>query len=233
MRACILLVTVLFTIAGKNFAATTIDTNVQNKNVERIIDLTTQLVRIQHKITVENTAKKDVTTYAFVIPNEIIDNLSYISVKDSAKKELKTVEEKTNEGQQYIITLANLSPNPILHIETIYTKSLTPHPTQIGQSERQLVRYFGNAHFFSPYKTGAQKTTVQLASKNVESFTAVKPSAQSESTLTYGPYESVAGILIFNQLNRNFDIYLLNSIYHLKPGPSRILLCIMKIIHHS
>lgn len=189
-----MLVTVLFTIAGKNFAATAIDTSVQNKNVERIIDLTTQLVRIQHKITVENIAKKDVGTYTFVVPSEIIDNLAYISVKDAAKKELKTVEEKTNEGLQYVITLANPSANPVLHVETIYTKSLTPHPTHIGQSERQLVRYFGSAHFYSPYKTATQKTTVQLSSKNVENFTAVKPSAQSESTLTYGPYESVAGI---------------------------------------
>lgn len=192
MRCSILLFTILFTITGKNFAATTISAAIQNKNVERTIDLTTQLVRIQHRISIENTDKKDINTYVFVVPNENAEQLSYISVKDSSKKELKTVDEKTPEGVRYTVTLQTPSPNPVLYVETVYTKSLIPHPAEIVQSDRQLVRYFGNAHFYSPYKTLSQKTTVQLASKHVESYTTVKPSSQSESTISYGPYENVA-----------------------------------------
>lgn len=192
MKCCILLFAVFFTIAGKNFAATTIDSAIQNKHVEQTIDLTTQLVRIQLKITVENTDKKDVSSYVFVVPAEKSEQLSYISFKDSAKKELKTVEEKSTEGTRYTVTLLSPSANPVLYVETVYTKSLIPHPTHIAQTDRQLVRYFGSAHFYSPYKTVSQKTTVQLASKNVESFTTVKPSSQSESTIIYGPYDNVA-----------------------------------------
>lgn len=194
MRSQTLLVTVLFAIIGANFAATSIDVTIQNKNVERTIDLTTQLVRIQHKITLESTSKKDVSSYVFVVPANVADSLSYLSVKDALKKELKTTEEKSTEGTRYTITLTQPSANPVLYVETIYTKSLIPHPAQITQVERQLVRYFGSAYFYSAYKTVSQKTTVQLATKNVESFTPVKPSVQADATITYGPYENTPGM---------------------------------------
>ena len=44
----------------------------------------------------------------------------------------------------------------------------------------------------SPYKIGTQTTKVLLSSSNVESFTKVKPSSQSDTTITYGPYENIA-----------------------------------------
>lgn len=200
MRCCLVIFAVLLTIAGKNFAATTINPAVQNKNVERTIDLTTQLVRVQHKISVETTDKKEISSYVFVVPAEDLEKLAYVSVKDAAKKELKTVEEKSTEGTRYTITLLASSANPVLYVETVYTKSLIPHPTQIAQTDRQLVRYFGSAHFYSPYKTVSQKTVAQLASKNVESFTTVKPSSQSESTVTYGPYDNVARKSIYRTI---------------------------------
>lgn len=184
-----------FSVLAHSSSAIKIDNNIQNKNVERTIDLTTQLVEIQYKITLENKAKSDLNgaTYTFVVPAEQRKRLAYISIKDALKKELKSTEEKIAEGAAYTVTLTSTSPTPVLHVETIFTKSLEPYPTEIQQNERQLVRYFGNAYFYSPYKTLTQKTTVQLASKSVESYTTVKPSSQSESTITYGPYENVAG----------------------------------------
>lgn len=174
-------------------AGVQIDSNIQNKNVERTIDLTTQLVKIQHKITLEHRTKKEFssTPYQFVIPNDERDKLSHITIRDALKKELKSTEQKTADGSLYTIAVTSSSPTPVLHIEVVYSKSLHPYPTHITQNERQLVRYFGNAYFYSPYKTVTQKTTVQLASKSVESFTTVKPSAQTDGTLTYGPYENI------------------------------------------
>lgn len=183
--------TILFSVVALSLAAVQIDKNLQNKNVERSIDLTTQLVKIQYKITVENLNKKDLVgvSYTFVVPTDHREQLSYISIKDALKKELKPIEEKISEGVAFTVLLTG----PVLHIEIVLTSSLEPYPTHITQSERQLVRYFGNAYFYSPYKTVAQKTTVRLASKNVESYTTVKPSAQLDKILTYGPYENVAG----------------------------------------
>lgn len=176
-------------------AAVQIDSNIQNKNVERSIDLTTQLVKIQHKITLEHKEKKEFSgiPYTFVVPAKEREHLSYISIRDALKKELKPIEEKISKGSAFTVILTSSSPTPVIHIETVFTKSLQPYPTHITQNDRQFVRYFGNAYFYSPYKTITQKTSIQLASKSIESYTIVKPSSQSENTIIYGPYDNVAG----------------------------------------
>lgn len=169
-----------------------IDVEIQNKNVDRTIDLTSQLVKISYKITLEHSAKKNINSYSFVVPTSDRSALAYISIRDSSKKELKSTEENSPTGAVFLVTLPANAPTQILLVETVFTKSLIPHPTEIQQSDRQLVRYFGNAYFYSPFKTLSQKTTVQLSSKNVESYTTVKPSSQSDATITYGPYENIA-----------------------------------------
>lgn len=170
-----------------------IDVNIQNKNVERTIDLTTQLVKIQHKITLEHRTKHPFssTAYVFAVPKDDRAGLAHLTARDGSKKELKTTEEKTADGSLFTVLVTSSSPTPVVHIETVYSKSLQPYPTQITQNERQLVRYFGSAYFYSPHKTISQKTTIQLASKSVESYTTVKPSSQVDGTITYGPYENI------------------------------------------
>lgn len=169
-----------------------IDVEIQNKNVERTIDLTSQLVKISYKITLEHSAKKNINSYSFLVPTNDRNALAYISIRDSAKKEIKPTEETSSNGALFLVNLPANAPTQILFVETVFTKSLLPYPTEIQQSDRQLVRYFGNAYFYSPFKTLSQKTTIQLSSKNVESYTTVKPSSQSDSTITYGPYENIA-----------------------------------------
>lgn len=77
-------------------------------------------------------------------------------------------------------------------VGTVFTHHLAPHPSEITQKEKQLVQYRGNAYLYSPYKVTAQTTKILLSSSSVESFTKVKPSSQSDSTITYGPYENIA-----------------------------------------
>ena len=159
--------------------------------MERTIDITSQLVKISYKITLDHKSKKPITNYIFAIPKDECNKLSFISVRDSNKKELKLTLSKNSADCSYSMALSG-GNTPILYIETIYAKSLTPYPTEIPQSERQLVRYFGDAYFYSPYKTLSQKTIVHLASKSVESFTQHKPSSHSDTQITYGPYENIA-----------------------------------------
>lgn len=170
-----------------------IDVGIQNRNVDRTIDLTSQLVKISYKITVEHKAKKNINSYSFLMPTSDRSALAYISIKDTSKKELKPTEEASQNGVLFTANLPSNAPTQILFIETVFTKSLPPHPNEIYQSDRQLVRYFGNAYLYSPYKTVNQKTTIHLSSRNVESFTTVKPSAHSDAHLTYGPYENIEG----------------------------------------
>lgn len=170
--------------------ANTIDSEIENKNVDRTIDITSQLVKISYKITLDHKSKKPISNYVFVAPIDECNKLSFISARDSNKKDLKLTQSKSATECTYSMTLSAGS-TPTIYIETVYAKHLTPYPTEIPQSERQLVRYFGSAYFYSPYKTLTQKTVIHLASKSVESFTQHKPSSHSDTQITYGPYENV------------------------------------------
>lgn len=174
------------------YAQSAIDVEIENKNVDRTIDLTSQLVKISYKITLEHKAKKPISSYLFIVPNEEREQLSFISAKDSSKKDLKLTETASPKGAAFSMNLPAGSTNAVVYIETVFTKSLKPYPTSIAQTERQLVQYFGNVYVYSPFKTVTQKTTVHLSSRNVESYTQFKPAAQSDSTITYGPYDNVA-----------------------------------------
>lgn len=176
-------------------AQSAIDAGIQNRNVDRTIDLTSQNVKIVYKITLGHKNKQTISSYDFVIPKEQRENLAHIAIRDSAKKELKYQEVAGQKGATFSVALPSSASGAtqVLYIETTFTNSVHAFPTEIVQNEKQLVRYFGNAHFYSPYVTLTQKTTIHLSSKNVESFTPVKPSSQSEAVLTYGPYDNIAG----------------------------------------
>lgn len=178
-------------------AQSAVDTGIQNKNVDRTIDLTSQNVKVSYKITLVHKNKQPIAAYEFLVPQAQRDSLAFISIRDSAKKELKYIESNGAKGTTFAVSLpaasAASAASQVLYIDTVFTKSVHAFPTEIVQNEKQLVRYFGSAHFYSPYLTLTQKTTIHLASKNVESYTTVKPSSQSEATLTYGPYDNIAG----------------------------------------
>jgi oligosaccharyltransferase complex subunit alpha (ribophorin I) len=186
-----------FVLFASSSVFSAVDVEIENKNVDRTIDLSTQLVKVSLKITLEHKSKKPITNYVFLVPLIDCDKLSFISARDSAKKELKTTLTRSTNDCSYSMTLpAGQNGNPVVYIETIFSKLLEPFPTEITQAERQLVRYFGNAVFYSPFKTVSQKTTIHLASRSVESFTQVKPSAHTDTQIVYGPYENVAGNLM-------------------------------------
>lgn len=173
-----------------------VDVEIENKNVDRTIDIASQLVKVSYKITLDHKSKKTISNYVFLLPASDCEQLSFISARDSAKKELKLSLTKSKDDCTYSMTLPSSSGSPVVYIETVFAKALQPYPVEITQAERQLVRYFGNAYFYSPFKTVAQKTTIHLPSRNVESFTPVKPSAQADTQIVYGPYDNIPGNLI-------------------------------------
>jgi oligosaccharyltransferase complex subunit alpha (ribophorin I) len=176
-----------------NWTLTSANSEIENKNVDVSIDVSSQLVKSTYKITVQSKNSKPVTSYTFALPRSDCDRLSFIAARDTAKKELKvSTPKKTTEDCSYQITLNGA--NSIV-VETVLAKALQPYPTAITQNEKQLVRFFGSAYFYSPYKTVTQKTTVHTGTRSVESFSPVKPSVQSDSSVVYGPYENVEGNL--------------------------------------
>ncbi|XP_077287574.1 dolichyl-diphosphooligosaccharide--protein glycosyltransferase subunit 1 [Arctopsyche grandis] len=169
-----------------------------NKHVERSIDLSSQLVKISAKVTLENTGDAPVKSFLVAVEPEAKYKLALLTAKDSNKRELRVVDTSVTSQPDPKFARIELK-DPIQPAKTlfvtldyVFTKSLTPHPSTISQKDKQLVRYHGNHYFYSPYKTESQKTTVTMGSKNVENYSKLKPVSLTDSTITYGTYENIS-----------------------------------------
>lgn len=169
-----------------------------NKNVERSIDLTTQLVKISAKVTLENTGDAPVKSFLVAVEPDAKHKLALLTAKDPNKRDLRVVDTSVTAQPDPKFARIELK-DPIQPAKTIvvtldyvFTKSLSPHPSTISQKEKQLVRYHGNHYFYSPYKTESQRTTVTLSTKNVENYSKLKPVSLNDATITYGNYENVS-----------------------------------------
>ncbi|SPP81650.1 dolichyl-diphosphooligosaccharide--protein glycosyltransferase subunit 1 [Drosophila guanche] len=164
-----------------------------NTNVERLLDLSSQLVKTTIKISAEETTGKPITEYVFLVGEP---NLSFISLKDDTEKniQLRKNKELINGEQSYTIIFAKGSPKKSFAIETVSSKNIRPHPEEIEQNDKQLVRYNGRLYVYSKYKTVVQKTNVKLSSANILSHTQVKPYTVGSNKINLGPYEDVEAL---------------------------------------
>nr|CAH7716622.1 unnamed protein product [Callosobruchus chinensis] len=191
--------TILILLFGALIAATEkVNKQLVLKNVDRSIDLTTQLVKITATITLENTGKDPVRNFVLVNePNTPEERISFLGAKEANKYELKIAKAKLEEYPDksgYTVRLnqpLEAGRTVTITLEQILTKSLQPYPTSIAQKDKQLVRYFGNHYFYTPYTVTKQKTDVMLSSRTIESYTKLKPVTQSDSTVSYGPYNNI------------------------------------------
>ncbi|KAF5274513.1 hypothetical protein FQA39_LY07125 [Lamprigera yunnana] len=170
-----------------------------NKNVERVIDLSSQLVKISAVITLENTGKVAESKYLLMLEPNALLNLSYISAKDSYKHEVKVIENSNGNGKVFSVQLnqpVTPSRTTTINVEYILTNSLVPYPSSIIQKEKQLVRYFGNHYFYSPYPTVKQTTSVIVNTRSIENYSKLKPVSQSDSSIMYGPYSEITPFTI-------------------------------------
>ncbi|KAI8042442.1 dolichyl-diphosphooligosaccharide--protein glycosyltransferase subunit 1 [Drosophila gunungcola] len=159
-----------------------------NTNVERSLDLTSQLVKTLTKISAEDTAGKPIAEYVFFASEP---SLAYILVKDSADRNVQIKKNEPLKGEQsFTLTFPKAFAKQSFLVETVASKSILPHPEEIKQNDKQFVRYSGNLHFYSKYKTSSQKTNVKLSSSNILSHTQVKPFSVSSNKITLGPYEN-------------------------------------------
>ena len=79
-----------------------------------------------------------------------------------------------------------------LSVEITASHLLELHPAEIWQSERQLVRFFGSAHLFSPYLTNSAGLSLQLSSANVVAYSRQpEPVDKREAAINYGPYKEL------------------------------------------
>lgn len=187
----------LLALIASSLSADSVDTSLVNKNVERIVDLTTQLAKITTKITLENTGDSNVRSFLFAVEANQKERLAFVGAKDASKRDLRVAETSVaahSDNKLYRIELKDAlqaGKTALVVVECVYSKSLIPHPSVISQKDKQLVKFTGNHYFYSPYRTTSQKTVVTLSSKNVENYSKLKPVSQSDSSITYGVYENV------------------------------------------
>jgi oligosaccharyltransferase complex subunit alpha (ribophorin I) len=177
-----------------------ISADLVNSNVDRTVDLSSHLPKITNAITVENTGKSSVNSYIYAVDANVADSLSFIGAVTKTSDEdhrLKVV--KTTVANQvgkvfYRIDFASplaAGQSVKIDVETFFPHTLEPYPSEIAQSEKQLVRFSTSAVFYSPYKTTTQKTTVNTVSSNIESYTkTVKPVSSQDNSISYGPFEN-------------------------------------------
>lgn len=174
-----------------------INNHLINKNVERTIDLTSQLVKITATITLENTGKEAIKNFLLTDEPKSVGHIAFVSIKDALKEDLiltkVVIENHKDKSFRNVALKHSLEPGrtTTVVLEEVLLNSLVPYPSSISQKEKQLVRYFGNHYFYSPYSTTKQKTDVTLASRNVENYSKLKPVTQSDTIIKYGPYESI------------------------------------------
>lgn len=184
-----------------------------NKKVERVIDVSSQLVTITCRIVIENVGTTPLTSYLVNLDDSHLSQLSYISatIGGSGSDKKKHTLQVTKQGDSWKVDLGDQkvaagATSPTLEVEAVFTSLLTPHPVQILQSERQLVLYNGNHHFLSPYVTKTQSTKVKLPSGgSIESFSKLKPTSQSDNSINYGPYDNVAANSKASKLQVHFE----------------------------
>lgn len=193
------LVLLVTTYTVRSAAPELVDPDLTLKNVERTIDLQSQLTKFTTKIVLENGGKAPVKQFIFALDPKKKESLSFVAAhtRDSSRTELpvRTKSFDKQPGSFYQIDLRDpLQPGRTtsVEVEAVFTHELDPYPKEITQKEKQLVRYAGNAYLYSPYLVTKQTTTIILPSRNVESFSRIKPVTQSDSTITYGPYDKRA-----------------------------------------
>ena len=181
-----------------------VEANLNIKHVDRNIDLRSQITKITNKIVLENGGKSPVNNFLFALDANQKEHLSFISahLKEHGKPELKVKQLKTTEYSKthpdvlfYSINLKNplqADQSVSVDVDVIFTHELTPHPKEILQKDKQLVKYTGNLYFYSPYQVTKQTATITLPSRTIESYTKVKPFTQSDSSIIYGPYDKKA-----------------------------------------
>lgn len=167
------------------------------KSVDRTIDLQSQLTKTTSKIIIENVSKSPITSFLFALEPLKNETLSFISAqtRDASRTKLDLTIKNFENQEFYQINLKDsLQPgrSTSIEIETISTHQLDPYPKEITQREKQLVKFTDNVYLYSPYSIIKQTTHIILPSRNIESFSKIKPYTTTETTITYGPFEKRA-----------------------------------------
>lgn len=167
------------------------------ENASREINLVSQVVVVQTKLTVKNSGNAAVDSVEFCHLDNQMRHAAAIEVFEGKPDEgsrLQPVESTVGLGSGAVCLTALLA-QPLapgkttkLQCTATFTRLQIPLPEAVFQNEPQRMLYLDNAYILSPYKILKQTTKVKLPSKKVESYTKIQPVALSQNTLKYGEF---------------------------------------------
>ena len=167
---------------------------------DRTIDMSTQLVKISHKLVIQNNGQGVVKSFLFSIDPTLSQKVSFIEATfgNNDKTYLRVSEAKVQSDMDKAFWKIELKSglaagaSTTVTVDVVLGGALEMFPAAITQKEKQLVRLTGNLYSFLPYPVTTQSTRVNLATSNLESYTKVKPVSLSDTTISYGPYSNIA-----------------------------------------
>jgi len=170
--------------------------NLKNSRVVTTVDLTEQIVKLNHDILVE-TVGAPASTYYFALDKQSGPHASSVTAVDQMTDEdleVDFVSPPSAEQDYYLYKVrANLpnSPKASLLIVVSLTHALQPLPAEITQQEHHRVKFQGNHLFYSPYPTASTKTVIQFAEGGLIGNSKLEPVVPGTKDLTYGPYINI------------------------------------------
>lgn len=186
--------------------------DIENKDLKRVIDLSSHVVKITEDITFAYTGNAGQTdAYVYYVDPALVARLSFIGATQKSGSDdlatLKVDDRRAAEGVFRIILPAPAKTTVAtkLTVTTAFTHALEPYPAEITQSERQFIRFNGNVYTYSAYRSEQQSTTVILATANAVSYSQTpKPVSKSDTKVEYGPYKAI-GALSSESLQVHFE----------------------------
>lgn len=162
-----------------------------NKNIVRTVDASKAIVKVVLAIEAAGVDGE----YQLSFSDTEASHLAHLTAVVGGKKQERALEisAPTTDGSTSYYTLTGFSndANQNIKVTAIFTETLRPLPAQITQRENQYVVWEGSHYVLSPYTTVSQKTTVDLSSNDVESFTPLEPSNRRGDKIVFGPYSDV------------------------------------------
>lgn len=158
-----------------------------NRKVTRKINLEKHYTRIDSTVTIANTGDAPKSRIQLQPDPFLIDNLSTFLVY--VNSESLWVDPATWEAQ--LVSPLKKDESVDLTINEIYTHATTAFPTAIKQTGDQSMRYEGNLHHFSAYKTRRSSISVVCPSSRVHSYEPKLQSKLSSKTVTYEPLKDL------------------------------------------
>lgn len=181
--------------SGAIAAAISISPNLKIVNVDRLIDVSSQIVKITNKITLENSGRESLPNFVFTVDPKFLENVAVVKARLSDLDSVLPVSEVSYANRKaWLVQLESpLEGGKTAVVDVYYSliDYLKPYPTKIAQNEKQLVKFSGNCHIYTPYPVTKVTTSIALGTKNVESYTKKEPASYSDSHILYGPYKDL------------------------------------------